>query len=86
VGLDVGVTPIMGWDAVLVAAVAVIIGGVGYLPGAGIAALLVGLIQNLSVLKVSAQWQSTITFAVLILFLIVRPKGIFGKIISSRGA
>jgi branched-chain amino acid transport system permease protein len=86
VGLDVGVTPVMGWDAVLVAAVAVIIGGVGYLPGAGIAALLVGLIQNLSVLKISAQWQSTITFAVLILFLIVRPKGIFGKIISSRGA
>jgi branched-chain amino acid transport system permease protein len=86
VGLDVGVTPVMGWDAVLVAAVAVIIGGVGYLPGAGIAALLVGLIQNLSVLKISAQWQSTITFAVLILFLIVRPKGIFGKIVSSRGA
>ncbi len=84
--LDVGVTPVMGWDAVLIAAVAVIIGGVGYLPGAGVAALLIGLIQNLSVLKVSAQWQSTITFAVLILFLIMRPKGIFGNVISSRGA
>lgn len=86
VALDTGVTSVMGWDAVLVAAVAVIIGGVGYLPGAGIAALMVGLIQNLSVLRVSAQWQGTITFGILILFLIIRPKGIFGKIISSRGA
>ncbi len=86
VALDVGVTPVMGWDAVLIAAVAVIIGGVGYLPGAGVAGLLIGLIQNLSVLKISAQWQSTITFAVLILFLIMRPKGIFGNITSSRGA
>ncbi len=86
VALDTGVTPVMGWDAVLVAAVAVIIGGVGYLPGAGIAALMVGLIQNLSVLEVSAQWQSTITFGILILFLMIRPKGIFGKIVSSRGA
>jgi branched-chain amino acid transport system permease protein len=86
VALDVGVTPVMGWDAVLVAAVAVIIGGVGYLPGAGIAALLVGVIQNLSVLKISAQWQNTITFGILILFLIIRPKGIFGKIIKTRGA
>ncbi|MDI6762329.1 MAG: branched-chain amino acid ABC transporter permease [Thermodesulfobacteriota bacterium] len=86
VGLDVGVTPIMGWDAVLIAAVAVIIGSVGYLPGAGVAALLVGLVQNLSVLKISAQWQGTITFGLLILFLVFRPKGIFGKMIASRGA
>jgi branched-chain amino acid transport system permease protein len=86
VALDVGVTPVMGWDAVLIAAVAVIIGSVGYLPGAGIAALLVGLIQNLSVLKISAQWQSTVTFGILILFLIFKPKGIFGKMVTSRGA
>lgn len=86
VGLDVGVTPVMGWNAVLIAAVAVIIGSVGYLPGAGVAALLVGLIQNLSVLKISAQWQGTITFGLLILFLVFRPKGIFGKMIASRGA
>ncbi|MDA8189460.1 MAG: branched-chain amino acid ABC transporter permease [Dehalococcoidales bacterium] len=86
VSLDVGVRPEMGLSVVLVAAVAVIIGGVGYLPGAGIAALILGLIQNLSVWQISAQWQDTIAFALFALFLVWRPQGIFGKSLVTRSS
>ena len=48
-GLDVGVDPHVGLTAVLNAAVAVIIGGVGRFEGAALGALLLGLLQGLVV-------------------------------------
>lgn len=86
VSLDVGVRPDMGFTIVLVAAVAVIVGGVGYLPGAAIGAFILGLVQNLAVIEISAAWQNTIAFAILVLFLLFRPRGIFGKKLAVRGA
>ena len=86
VSLDVGVRPDTGFAIVLVAAVAVIVGGVGYLPGAAIGAFILGLAQNLAVIEISAAWQNTIAFTILILFLLFRPQGIFGKKLAVRGA
>ncbi|MBI3014763.1 MAG: branched-chain amino acid ABC transporter permease [Candidatus Tectomicrobia bacterium] len=86
VSLDVGVRPDTGFAIVLVAAVSVIVGGVGYLPGAAIGAFILGLVQNLAVIEISAAWQNTIAFAILVLFLLFRPQGIFGKKLAVRGA
>lgn len=86
VSLDIGVRPEMGLSVVLVAAVAVIIGGVGCLPGSGVAAMMLGLIQNLSVWQIPARWQDTIAFAILALFLVWRPQGIFGKSLVTRSS
>lgn len=78
ISFDAGVRPTMGFSIMFVALVAVIIGGIGYLPGAAIGGLIVGLLQNLALLQLSARWQDVVVFSVLILLLLVRPQGVFG--------
>jgi branched-chain amino acid transport system permease protein len=78
-GLDVGIDPNIGMVAILNGAVAVIVGGVGIFEGAAFGALLLGLLQSLAVWKFSARWQDTVTFLVLIIFLLLRPEGILGS-------
>jgi len=77
--LDVGVDPNVGMSALLTAAVALIIGGVGTFEGPVLGAFLLGILQSLVVWKISARWTDAITFAVLILFLLFRPAGIAGR-------
>ncbi len=76
VALDIGVDPNIGFSAVFVCVVAVIIGGVDVFEGAVLGAFLLGLIQNITVWKLSARWQEAITFGILIIFLLFRPQGI----------
>lgn len=78
-GLDVGADPNAGMVAFLSGTVAVIIAGVGVFNGVILGALLVGILQSFAVWKFSAQWQDTVTFLLLILFLLLRPEGIFGR-------
>lgn len=76
--LDLGVRPEMGFSVVFTSIVAVIIGGVGYLPGALAGAFLLGLVEQLAVWKLNSAWQAGLVFAVLLAFLFVRPQGLFG--------
>ena len=71
--------PNVGMPALLVSAVAMIIGGVGILESAALGGFVIGILQNLAVWKLSARWQDAITFILLILFLLMRPQGIMGK-------
>lgn len=80
VSFDTDMTPTMGFSALLMAVIAVIVGGIGSLPGAALGGLFVGLAQNLSVYWLPSKWQDTIAFAILILFLVLKPYGILGKI------
>jgi branched-chain amino acid transport system permease protein len=84
VGLDIGVTMEYGFYVVLIAAVAAIIGGVGHFLGTGLAALLLGLIQNWSIMGLSPQWQEAVAFGVFIIFLIFLPQGLFGAKLATR--
>jgi branched-chain amino acid transport system permease protein len=77
-GLDVGITPHIGMPALLISAVALIIGGVGTYHGAIVGAFLLGTLQSLIVWQISAKWTDAITFVLLILFLILRPQGLVG--------
>lgn len=79
VSFDVDMTPTMGFNALLMAVVAVIIGGVGSIPGAALGGLLLGMAQHLGVWKISAQWQDAIAFTILLAFLIFRTQGFFGR-------
>lgn len=75
-------TPTMGMNALMMGVVAVIIGGVGSIPGAALGAFLLAFAQNFGVWKISSQWQDAIAFIVLLLlllFLLLRPQGFFGK-------
>ena len=79
VALDVDMTPTMGMNALLMGVVAVIIGGVGSIPGVALGALLLGMAQHLGAWNVGSQWQEAIAFVILLIFLLFRPQGFLGK-------
>ncbi len=79
VSLDVGIDPNMGLSIFLLAAVAVIVGGMKSFTGPVLGGLFLGVIQSLVIWQTSARWQDLITFSVLILFLLFRPQGIIGR-------
>jgi branched-chain amino acid transport system permease protein len=77
--LDRGATPDMGMEAILIAAIAVIVGGIGSVPGAALGALIIGVAQNLGVMKIPSEWQAAIAFGLLLVVVILRPHGLLGK-------
>jgi branched-chain amino acid transport system permease protein len=79
VSLDLGLTPIMGFQALLLGVVAAIVGGVGSIGGAALGGVTLGLLQELAVWKLPSQWQEAVVFAALIVVLIVRPQGFISK-------
>lgn len=79
ISFDTDMTPTMGFNALVKGVIAVIIGGMGSLPGAALGGLLLGLAENLGVYWLPSKWQDTIAFVILILFLLFRPYGILGK-------
>ena len=79
VGLDVGIDPHVGMTVVVLAAVALIVGGIGVFEGAAFGALLLGCLQSIAVWQMSARWQDMVTFLVLVAFLLFRPQGIMGQ-------
>lgn len=83
VAMDVGVEPYRGTTFVLLASVAVIMGGIGSIPGALLGALVLALLENLGVWKIPSEWQSSISFGVFLLFIVVRPRGLFGRKVQS---
>jgi branched-chain amino acid transport system permease protein len=79
ISFDTDMTPTMGFNALVMGVIAVIVGGIGSLPGAAVGGLFIGLAQNLGVWQLPSKWQDTIAFVILILFLLFRPYGILGK-------
>lgn len=78
-GLDVGIDPYIGLTAVLTAAVAFIVSGGEKYYAMIIAGFLIGVIRNVSVWYISAQWMEAVTFVILISFLIYKNKGVISK-------
>jgi branched-chain amino acid transport system permease protein len=78
------VHPYIGNLANAKAFVIVIIGGLGSFPGAITAGLLLGVFESLGAGYVSSGYQDAIGFILLILILIYRPTGLFGKFGQAR--
>ena len=72
-----GLNPFMGVDMLGIAFVVVALGGLGNLPGAIVAGVLVGLAQSLVAL-VWPEASVAVIFAVMAAVLLVRPQGLFG--------
>jgi branched-chain amino acid transport system permease protein len=64
---------------ILLAFIVVILGGMGSIGGSVIAALMIGVAQSLLALKFNPQRASILVFGMMILVLIWRPRGLFGK-------
>ena len=72
-------TPNTGFFLLLPLFAAVVLGGIGNAYGALAGGLVIGLTQEWSTLVIESQWKVAVSFVVLIIVLIVRPQGIFGK-------
>jgi branched-chain amino acid transport system permease protein len=59
--------------------VAVVLGGLGSIPGAFVGGLVIGLVQNLTLLVLPFQLQNTGVFIAFLLVLYLRPQGLFGQ-------
>jgi len=79
ISLETNLEPTMGFNAILKGIIASIIGGIGSIPGALVGGLFLGLVENLGIWAIPAGWKDAIAFGVLILFLLFRPQGIFGR-------
>jgi len=78
--LPLGNITVEGGYNVLNYAIAVcIIGGLGSWPGATMAAFVLGFAQILTVHFIGAQWQMVVVLLAIILTLIFRPSGLFGR-------
>ncbi|MFP3154239.1 branched-chain amino acid ABC transporter permease [Lachnospiraceae bacterium ZAX-1] len=71
--------PTMGVMPGLKAFVAAVLGGIGVVPGAVFGGIAIGLTETLSKVYISSGFSDAIAFAILIIVLLVKPTGLFGK-------
>ena len=63
---------------------AVVFGGIGFVSGAFLGGLLLGIIESMAQAYISTQLSNTIMFAVLIVVLLVKPAGLLGKYVPEK--
>jgi branched-chain amino acid transport system permease protein len=74
------VFPTMGRDFILMAFTVVIVGGMGSIAGAVVAGLVLTQVQAISSLYISPVWSDPIVFGIMVIMLMVRPQGLFGRL------
>ena len=77
-------TPYTGSMPGIKAFVAAVFGGIGSIPGALVGGILLGIIEIFGKAYISSQMADAIVFAVLIVVLLVKPAGLFGKNIQEK--
>ncbi|MCG8480018.1 MAG: branched-chain amino acid ABC transporter permease [Spirochaetales bacterium] len=73
------VFPFMGNIAGLKSFSAAVFGGLTSIPGAILGGYLLGLVENFGVQIISAGYRDIIGFAIMVLVLLVRPRGLLGR-------
>jgi len=71
--------PFMMWDPMLKGFAAAVMGGMTSLPGAVIAAYMLGIIENLFGGYISIEFKSVVAFVIIVLVLCIKPSGLFAK-------
>jgi branched-chain amino acid transport system permease protein len=78
-----GVIPEMGVTVLIEAFVITVVGGMGSLPGAVIAGLLLGIVVSLTS-YFAADFSNIVMFAIMAIVLLVRPQGLLGRPEAAR--
>lgn len=73
------IEPLMGILPGLKAFVAAVLGGIGSIPGAMVGGMILGVVETVVSALGFSLWRDAAAFVILILILILRPAGIFGK-------
>ena len=64
--------------------IAAVIGGLGSLPGAVVGSLILGLAEMLTAGFISSQMRDLVVYSLLVIMLLIRPAGFFGKAVSEK--
>jgi branched-chain amino acid transport system permease protein len=78
------VDPLMGILPGLKAFVAAVLGGIGSIPGAMVGGLIMGIAEYAVVGFGQSAWRDAIAFVILILILLLKPAGIFGRAVPEK--
>lgn len=73
-----------GYRVGLKAFTAAILGGIGNVPGAVLGAMILGVTEALTTLQFGSEWNDVTTFAVLMLVLLLRPRGLLGERVADK--
>jgi len=76
--------PQLGGTITTKAFVAAVIGGLGSLPGAVVGSLILGLAEMLTAGFISSQMRDLVVFSLLVIMLLVKPAGFFGRQINDK--
>lgn len=79
IAADTDMTPTMGFNWLLYAVVAMIIGGMGKMRHLLLGALLLATAQHLVAYYLDSKWMNAVAYVILIVFLFFRPSGFSGK-------
>jgi len=83
-GIKAVVSPELGWELLIPAFAAMILGGIGSPGGAVAGAVLLGIASELSVPFAGPSYKIAVAFVVLLLVLLLRPRGLAGKAVVAR--
>jgi branched-subunit amino acid ABC-type transport system permease component len=75
-GTRAQVQPLTSLELMLFAALATVLGGIGRIGGAALAAVLLGIVQNSSILVIPSEWQGFLLYVFLFVTIIFFPRGI----------
>lgn len=78
IGLETNLEPTMGFNMILKGIIASIVGGIGSIPGAMLGGVFIGLAENMGIAWLPSAWKDVIVFAILIIFLLIKPHGFLG--------
>ena len=82
--LDTTIYPSLHWHWIGPLMAIIVVGGLGSVPGAAAAAMLLGLLQSLLQIPMGTTWAQTIFYLALFATLAFRPQGFFGGRIAQR--
>ena len=82
--LDATIYPSLHWHWIGPLMAIIVVGGLGSIPGAAIAALVLGVGQSLLQVPLGTTWAQTIFYVALFVTLMVRPQGFFGGRLAQR--
>ncbi|WP_328527081.1 branched-chain amino acid ABC transporter permease [Nocardioides sp. NBC_00368] len=82
--LDATIYPSLHWHWIGPLMAIIVIGGLGSIPGAAIAAMLLGVTQALLQIPMGTTWAQTVFYVALFATLMFRPQGFFGGRLAQR--
>lgn len=82
--LDTTIYPSLHWHWIGPLMAIIVVGGLGSVPGAAAAAMLLGLLQSLLQIPMGTTWAQTIFYLALFVTLAFRPQGFFGGRLAQR--